>query len=93
MMLNQIWFSWSLLCRWKTFTRLAKDERLLATTRLQALARAMEAKKTTNALRRERWARTMIGRQASSPTRAEGIVRIISDLESTENTKYTIFSN
>lgn len=51
-------------CRWKAFVGQAKLKRHHAAARLQALARAKEAKKTVAGLRRERWARTMIGRQA-----------------------------
>lgn len=50
--------------RWEAFVNRAKLERHQAATHLQALARAKEAKKKAAGLRRERWASTMIARQA-----------------------------
>eukprot|EP00903_Cladosiphon_okamuranus_P012921 g12064.t1 len=52
------------LKRWKAFWDLAKLERHEAATKLQAVARAREAKNRAADLRRERWASTMIGSQA-----------------------------
>lgn len=49
--------------RWQAFVDSAKLERHEAATRLQALARAKEAKKKTAELRRQCWANAMIGRQ------------------------------
>lgn len=52
--------------RWKVVVALAKRKRQGAAVRLQAFARASEARKRVNELRKQRWANTMIGQQASS---------------------------
>ena len=58
--------------RWTTFVDSEKKARYSAAEKRNALAREVEAKARADKLRREAWARKIIGRQASATTRTNG---------------------
>lgn len=62
---------WGLFYRWTAFVDSEKKARYIAAEKQHALARQVEATAKADKLRREAWARDVIGRQVSATTRTD----------------------